>query len=101
MVSSWVEAVRLFFRSTNLDRHVRRSDRSRGNFHCQSDEYITVELVRQFILALSNEFDEGLFIALDGTPYFRSSKVTELEKRDDLHFARLPSHSLVMNPDEE
>jgi len=70
-------------------------------FYCQSDEYITAEHARKFILALSNEFDEDLIVVLDGAPYFRASKVTELEERDDLDFVRLPPYSPDMNPVEE
>jgi transposase len=70
-------------------------------FYCQSDEYITGEHARKFILALSNEFDEDLIVVLDGAPYFRSSTVTELEDRDDLDFVRLPPYSPDMNPVEE
>ena len=70
-------------------------------FYCQSDEYITAEHAREFILALSNEFDEDLIVVLDGAPYFRASKVTELEERDGLEFVRLPPYSPDMNPVEE
>jgi transposase len=70
-------------------------------FYCQSDEYITAEHARKFILALSNEFDEDLLVVLDGAPYFRARKVTELEDRDDLNFVRLPPYSPDMNPVEE
>lgn len=70
-------------------------------FYCQLDEYITGEHARKFILALSNEFDDYLIIVLDGTPYFRSSSVTELADRDDLEFVQLPPYSPDMNPVEE
>lgn len=70
-------------------------------FYCQSDEYITAEHARKFILALSNEFDEDLIVVLDGAPYFRSSKVTDLADRDDIEFVQLPPYSPDMNPVEE
>ena len=70
-------------------------------FYCQSDEYITSEHARQFILALSKEFDEDLIVVLDGAPYFRASKVTELENREGLDLVQLPPYSPDMNPVEE
>lgn len=59
-----------------------------AEFDGQSDEYITAEHARKFILALSKEFDEDLLVVLDGAPYFRASKVTDLADRDGLDFIR-------------
>lgn len=70
-------------------------------FYCQCDEYITGEHAKQFILALSNEFDDNLIVVLDGAPYFQSSKVTDLADRDDLEFVQLPPYSPDLNPVEE
>jgi hypothetical protein len=46
-------------------------------FYCLLDEYSTAEHARQFILGLSNEFDEDLLIVFDGALYSRVSKVTD------------------------
>lgn len=73
----------------------------REEFFCQSDEYITGEHARQFILALSKEFDEDFLIVLDGAPYFQSSKVTDLADREGIDFVRLPPYSPDLNPVEE
>ncbi|WP_224337793.1 hypothetical protein [Haloprofundus halobius] len=66
-------------------------------FYCKSGECITGEYTWKFMLVLSEEFDEDLFV-LNDAPYFRTSKVTESENRDDIDFVQLPPYSLDMKP---
>jgi hypothetical protein len=70
-------------------------------FFSRSEEYVTAEHAKHFILESCNEFEDDLFVVLDGAPYFQASAVTDLAARDDLAFVTLPSYSPELNPVEE
>ncbi|MFC6716702.1 IS630 family transposase [Halovalidus salilacus] len=70
-------------------------------FFARFEEYVTAEHAKHFILALCQEFKDGLLIVLDGAPYFQASAVTDLAARDDLAFVTLPAYSPELNPVEE
>jgi hypothetical protein len=65
------------------------------------EEYVTADHANHLILALCEEFEDGLLAVLDGAPYFQASAVTDLAARDDLAFVTLPSYSPESNPAEE
>ena len=70
-------------------------------FFSQTEEYITAQHAKHFILALQGEFQEELIVVLDGAPYFQASTVTELADQEPISFVRLPAYTPELNPVEE
>lgn len=71
--------------------------RRRRRFFSQTDEYITAQHAKHFILALQEEFQEELFIVIDGALYFQASTIIDLVEREAISFVRLPAYSAELN----
>ena len=70
-------------------------------FFSQTEEYITAQHAKQFILALQVGFQEVLIVMLDGGPNFQALAVIDLTDSEEISFVRLPAFSPELNLVEE